>query len=381
MYNVAQKPSSARYIDLASFKQFLTNLFDAVRFASTAEALKQRAATARLAGDSQGAKVDEFRIEVSRVLEQLKVEIPSKYTELMSAQVMSALDGAIVNAKARVKAEVEADEEEFNSHLVTERTKAIRSLEAYFASSPLPVTETLLTLRLVDKEYEASLMEKCEGGIEYQFSLDAQAEEILAKPVGFGLLKKELRIPIGFAKSLVKRKSAPVFERVDQYIIKRVELSDTSLVVDLDGGEGKKLNLIHSWLNERKYVTITYTNAQGTVEVSEMETLRKHLKTKPVEAAMESILALMIEMKQRKVSISKVRLGATDVLQELNCFDLLSAVVKVMIPRFRSLINALYGNSTLVDETLTLDFVKNRIRTLGPRAEEASALLGFSNMN
>lgn len=380
MYKVAQKPSAARYDDLDSFKQFLTNFFDAVRFASAAEALRQKAAAACLEGDNQEAKVDEFRVEVSRILEQLKVEIPGKYTEQMSDQVMGALDNAAMSAKARVKAEAKAAEEEFDSHFVIERTKAVKSLESYFTASPLPVTESLLTLRLVDKEYEAVLKEKCEGGVEYQFSLDAHALEPFAKPAGFGVLGKELRIPIGIGKSLVKRTPSPVFERVDQYIITRAELSDTSLVVDLDGGEGKKLNLIHSWLNERKYVTVTYKDADRTVAVSEEQSLRKHLKTKALEVAMEDILNLLFELKKRKVSVSSVRLGATDVLEELNCFDLLRSVVSVLIPRFQSLINALYGKSTLVDELLTLDFVKERIKTLGPHSEEAGALLGFTTL-
>lgn len=362
--------------DAESFEQLVTNMFDAIRFSALADEFDEKATLSQHDTERQLSRVDDYRIEVMRVLERLKVEIPGPTTAELSEVLARQLQASSSEAKQKLQERLEQMTQECASRSRTERTKAFKSLEEFLASSPLPIIDSLTAIKLVDETYKASLREKCEGGIEYEFELDIQGQKVLQKLFTFESVGKELKIPIEIKKSWGNKQRA-VYKRVSNYALESAEVSEGSLVLRLMSPEGgRRSTLTYSRLNDKRFVAVEFTSSQGKCEITADPVLAGHFDAASLEAAMEEFWGMFSVLGSHRAKLTALRLDDQDQLSKPDVVQIFRGVLKAMMPKYQSVINSLYLHKRQ-EGGLSIEIVKKRTRELGRDSAFVAGALGL----
>ena len=147
-----------------SLRQTVTHLFDAVKYSDHARELEESARNVE--GDLETAlnKLEAQTEEMSNLLAAMRVEREEVLKEL-SRQVDGFLATAKEQAKGKLQRGARHQLEDYRRAISSEKDKALKSLEAYFAAEPIPVLEIVIQDRLDEGIYEARSSYECEGGI------------------------------------------------------------------------------------------------------------------------------------------------------------------------------------------------------------------------
>lgn len=350
----------------ASLKQTMTHLFDAVRFSDHANELEESARNVE--GDLEAAlnRLDAQSEELSNLLAAMKVEKEPAIKEL-AEQVESFLATAKEQAKAKLQKGAKQLLEDVRAAVASEKDKAVKSLEAYFASDPLPIIENVIQVRLADGVYEARSKYECEGGVKYDFRLAAQNSRVFHQQFTLSQLGYELRVPVRFSRALLSKTRTPGFERLDQYILADAEASGGRLRANFEKpGNGAKIKMVTSGTDQDGFVSLEYTDQVQSVSVMNDPALIVHVDMGTVKKAAGELVAELNDLSKKKVALLKLSTDGEQNLGEVSSRAVLQKVIGVMGPAYRSSIKRITsGASKGGGEELDMDYVRERLKVLG----------------
>ena len=350
----------------ASLKQTLSHLFDAVRSADHANELEESARSVE--GDLEESlnKLEAQTEEVGNMLAALKVE-----KEPVLREVGQQVEGFLATAKEQAKGKLQkgAKErlEDFRRTVSGEKDKALKSLEAYFASDPLPVIENVVQVRLSEGVYEARSSYECEGGIKYDFRLAAQNSRVFHEPFLFSQLGYELRVPVRFSRALLSKTRTPGFERLDQYVLADAEASGGRLRANFEKqGNGARLKMVTSGSQEDGFVSIEYSDQVQAVNVMNDPSLVAFVDLEAIRKAAAEVVTELNDLAKRKVALLRLSINGDQSLENVNCREILQKVMSVMGSRYRAVVKKVTTGVPLENgEELEMEYLKGRLKLLG----------------
>ncbi|MDA4126218.1 MAG: hypothetical protein OK452_03300 [Thaumarchaeota archaeon] len=351
----------------ASLKQTLTHLIDAVRFADHAKQLEESARSTE--GDLETAlsKLEARTEELTNILASMKEE-----SESVLKGLSKQLEGFLVTAKDQAKSKLQRkatqELEDFRSIASSERDKALKSLEAYFGSDPLPVIENIVEVKLSEELYEGRSRCECEGGIRYDFRLAAQNSKLFHEPLTLSELGHEIKVPVRFAKALLGKSRVPGFERLDQYVLAAAESSGGRLRASFEkSGNGSKMKVVTSGNQDDGFVGLEYSDHIQAVNVMNDPSLVAYVDLDAIKKAAAELVGELADLSKKKVALLRFSLNEEASLDDLNFREILQTVLTVMGPSYRALIKKITAGAPTPNSNgdLTLDFIQERMKALG----------------
>jgi len=349
-----------------SLKQTITHLFDAVRFADHASELEESVRSTE--GDLETAmnKLEAQTEEVSNLLAAMRVEREDVLKEL-SRQVDGFLATAKEQAKNKLQKSARQQLEDYRSAISSEKDKALKSLEAYFAAEPLPVLEHVIHVRLKEGVYEASSSYECEGGIKYEFRLAAHNSQIFHQPFSLSELGYDLRVPVRFSRALLSKTRTPGFERLDQYVLSDAETSAGRLRANFDkAGNGAKMKVVTSGNQEDGFVSLEYGDQLQAVNVMNDPSLVAYVEINSIKQAATAVVTELNELSKKKVALLRLSVNGEQALADVSCREVLQKVLEVMGTSYRDLIKKMEtSNPGEKSDDMDLDYIRERLKVLG----------------
>jgi hypothetical protein len=364
----------------ASLKQTVTNLFDAVRFANHAK--EQEESARSVEGDFESAmnRLETQTEDLSALLASMKAEQESALRDL-SQQVQGFLETAKEQAKGKLQRKAKQQAEEYRNSALSERDKALKSLEAYLASDPLPMVELVVSAKATDGAYEAEAKYECEGGMKYSFRLAAQNSRLFHQPLTLSQLGYELKVPVRFSRALLGRSRVPGFERLDQYLLADAETSGGMVRANfVKLGDGSKMKVITSGNQKDGFVGLEYADQAHAVNVMNDPSLVAFVDVEGIRKAVEEVVKELMDLSMKRVALLRLSLNGDQSLGSIDCGGILSMVLRVMGPAYRELVKKIAASTPAKegDEELTLDFIADRLKILGlGMASSVSQSLGL----
>jgi ElaB/YqjD/DUF883 family membrane-anchored ribosome-binding protein len=364
----------------ASLKQTLTHLFDAVRFADHAREREELASGVESDLGSALNRMEAQTADISALLGTLKAEPESVLKEL-SSQLQEFLETAKEQAKSKLQKKAKQQLEEYRSAASSERDKALKSLEAFLASDPLPVIEHVVHAKMTEGVYEAESRYECEGGIKYDFRLAAQNSRLFHQPLALSQLGYELKVPVRFSRALLGKSRVPGFERLDQYMVFDAETSGGKLRANfVKAGNGAKMKVVTSGSQKNGFIGLEYTDQIHAVNVMNDPSLVAFVDVEAIKKAVEEVVNELMDLSEKKVALLRLALNGEQPLDGVDCRGILTTVLEVMGPAYRNLIKKMEAGQRQDEngEELSLDFVKERLKILeGSLATSVSHSLGL----
>jgi hypothetical protein len=286
----------------------------------------------------------------------------------LSQQLEDFLITAKEQAKSRLQKKAIEQLEDYRRAAASERDKALKSLEAYFALDPLPVVEDTVQVRLTEGVYEARSRYECEGGIKYDFRLAAQNSRLFHQPLVLSQLGYELRIPVRFSKGLLSKTRVPGFERLDQYVLADAETSGGKIRANFEkSGNGAKVKVITSGNAEVGFVGLEYSEQVHAVNVMNDPSLVAYVELETVKKATEELVSELMDLSKKKVALLRLSVNGEQPLNDLDCHEILQRALNVMGPKYREIMKKIASGVTInaAGDELSLEFIQSRLKVLG----------------
>jgi len=360
----------------SSFQELVTDMFDALKFSALADSFDEKAVLSQHDMERQISRVDDFKFEVMRALDRLRVETPGQVNAEISESLIQLLQESSSKAKASLSKRLEQTTAECASRSKTERAKAFKSLEAFLAASPLPELDMVVSVKYTDSEYEAKQKESSEGGIEYEFTIDLKPVKMFQKKIDFYGLGKELRIPVETKKGWGNKDKA-VFEDASNYVMDSAELSRDSLVLDLAKPDSeRRARITYSRVPERRFVSVEVSGQEGMRNITADPLLSKSLDAQSLQNTMEWLWASFSKASLNKKTLTSLRLDGDEQLARPNIPELFKAVMRVMMPAYQSVINSMYAGPSK-SGGMDIHELRKRVKDLGTASVPVAEALGL----
>lgn len=362
----------------ASLRQTVTHLFDAVKYSSHAKELEEAAKEAESSLEVELAKLESQTDEVRNLLSRMEGESSQEIRDL-SVKLEDFLNTAASQAKAKMERQAKDGLEERRRLAEVERDKALKSLEAYLASDPLPVIESMVHVKLNDGIYEALARYECDGGMKYDFRLASQNSGLFHRELALSRLGYELKVPVRFSRAILKKERVPGFERLDQYVLSNAETSGGKIRANFQKlGNGASMKVVTSGSGESDFVGLEYSDEAEAVNVMNDPALSALVDLGDLRKAAAEIVTGMGELAKKKVALLRLTLNGEEPLDSLDYERILDLVLKVLGAPYRSVVTTLSKGAQAKDalDGLTVEFIQDRVRVLGKKAAAVSQALG-----
>lgn len=359
----------------ASLKQTITHLFDAVRSADHAKELEESARNVE--GDLETAlnKLEAQTEELSNMIVSLKVEQEAVLMEL-AQQLQGFMATAKEQAKGKLQKKARQQLEDYRKDAASERDKALKSLEAYFASDPIPVLDSSVYLKLNDGIYEARSRCECEGSIDYEFRLAAQNSRLFNEPFALSRLGYDVRVPVRFSRALLGKTRVPGYERLDQYVLAEAESSGERLRANFEkSGNGAKMKVVTSGSHEDGFVGLEYSDQTQAVNVMNDPALVAFVKMDSIKKAAGDLASELADLSKKRVALLQLSIDGEQALNDLGAHRVLQQVLSVMGPAYRAIVKRMAAGQPADEsgEEVSLEFLKGRIKVLGDELSKSVA--------
>jgi hypothetical protein len=364
--------------DAASLRQTVTHLFDAVRYSRHAQELEEAAQSAEANLEADLNILESQSEEVTNLLSTMRQGAKKPLVEL-SKQVTEFLYTAKDQARAKLEKTAREEAAESLSAASIERDRAIKSMEAYLASDPLPVVDHTIAVRFVDGTYHAQASYECDGGMKYSFGLAAQNSRLFHEEFMLSQLGHEVRVPVRFSRSLLKKSRVPGFERLDQYLLADAEATQGRIRANFQKMENSaRIKVITSGSDSQGFVGLEYADGAREVNVMNDQSLSAHVDIEEVRAAMKKVVDELSDLAKQKVTLLRISTNGEQNLKALDSYKILTVAMKVLGERYRDLVKTLpEGRKTgIPNGDLSLTFIRDRLKVLGDLGGQIGQQLG-----
>jgi hypothetical protein len=358
----------------ASLRQTVTHLFDAVRYGTHAKELDEEFRGTEEGLQTELAMLEVKTEEIMNLVSSMKNASEDAIRGL-STQLEEFLSTAKAQAIDKLERKARKEMEDYRNTAASERDKAIKSLEAYLASDPLPVVENVVQVRLTEGLYEARSRYECEGGLKYDFRLAAQNSRFFDHELTLSKLGYELKVPVRFSRALLKGR-VPGFERLDQYVLVDAETSGGRIRANFErAGNTAKLKVVTSGSDDHGFVGLEYSDQTESVNVMNDPSLLAHVDLDIIRKAMGDLVKELSELAKKKVALLRFSLNGEESLDEVDFHAVLQMVLNILGPSYSSLVKKISAGSPTDD--LSRGFLEERLKVLGGLSGPVAQSLGL----
>jgi len=345
-----------------------TELVDAVRYSRNWQRSIAEQAEANAAADRQMEALAQLSSRISDALGDL--DLGPEDSKSLSRKINEFSNLAIEQAKDKVKARLRANLDAATAEAKSAELKAKKSLESYLAATPLPVIDQDVSLDLADGSYSAKAEYKCAGEIEYEFLLNTAASPHFREELAFSRVRKGVKLPVRLGKTWLRKELVPDYEKLDDYALSRARASKGHLEATLVHPEtGSKVELVFSKSGSDSFVTISYADEKGEVDVTGEAGLSRHVDLPTMKGVGARILDAILDLSMEKLQLSRVECAGVDVLATLDCSGFMQQAVRVLVRSKTSVAAMSKVNPKLAIERLNL---------LGPEGAKIKETLGLT---
>lgn len=369
-----------------SLRRLLNSLVDSVVHSNMASESKIRLEAARKELESRLAKLDEMKRDIQQVLAKHAEGQDGVFSEV-SSKLTEFSDALLEQAKERITAELQQSMKDMVSAMETEKSKVLKSLEAFFVEQPLPLLDRSVYVERVESGYGVTARYRCDPSIEYEFTLDAKASSLFKDGLLFSELAKGARVPVRLGKSWLKKDAVPDYEKLDQYVLTEAELSQGHLVASFEYEDKKSsFRFTYSKGEGHASASIEYKDELGAVDVTSDAALNNHLELAPIETALDRLAEEIAGMEKHKVRLAKLKLEETDVFTRLNCYELLIAasnsVGQLIREELESATSPYHSDleAWILSQGLDTETIRDRLKQLGDKAPYVARALGLAGL-
>jgi len=363
----------------ASLRQTVTHLFDAVRYSNRAQELEDSANEEERRLEVELSKLESQTEKIARLIADMKGE-PATELKDLSRQLEEFLGTAKAMARDKLQKSAKEDLDDYRRRAGSERDKALKSLESFLASDPLPVTDFLVQVRLTEGVYEARSKYECEGGMKYDFRLASQDSKLFRQELMLSEFGYELKVPVRLSRAILKKQMVPGFERLDQYVLANAETSGGKIRANFVKTGGANLKVVTSGSAEQDFLGLEFTDGAESVNVMNDPALSAFVDPTGFRSATSLVASEMDELSKKKVALLKLTLDGDDPLSNLDYQRILESVLQVLGPSYREVVNRLVRTppsaGPAANGAMTLTFIQERLKVLGGLGPKIAVQLG-----
>ena len=102
-----------------------------------------------------------------------------------------------------------------------------------------------------------------------------------------------------------------------------------------------------------------------------------HVDLEAVKRAMGELASGLADLSSKKIALLRLSFGGEDVLQRLDCEEVLKLVLKVMGPAYQATVRKIANGTSDGEGDFTIDFIRERLKVLGGASTSVATALGF----
>ncbi|PSN88929.1 hypothetical protein B9Q00_03435 [Candidatus Marsarchaeota G1 archaeon OSP_C] len=369
----------ANFDTVKTVKQLMFNLVDAVVYSKKSKELTQEAEERAKIFEKKTKKLDALIKELDETLRSYSKgeDLDDEFRELIS-KIEEFADTAALQTKRVLEQKFEKQKEELKEEAEAYRIKALKSIETFLSSDPLPILDKRVTLKAVGGAYEARVRYTCAEKIEYEFLLDTKNVDLFQNPLEFSKFEKGLKIAVRLGKTWLKSELVPGYEKLDQYVLSSAEVSKTNTVATFIHEQSeKKFTFVYSKSETQSFIEVKYEDSQGSVDVNADPQLNKYLETEPLKYALENLTLALLELERHKMRLTKLVQDENDLLSSLDFFELLLTSSKIASQNLKKVPGATLFTEFSKEEIV--QFVE-RLKLLGREGLQIASLFGIESL-
>jgi len=369
----------ANFDTVKTVKQLMFNLVDAVVYSKKSKELTQEAEERAKIFEKKTKKLDALIKELDETLRSYSKgeDLDDEFRELIS-KIEEFANTAALQTKRVLEQKFEKQREELKEEAEAYRIKALKSIETFLSSDPLPILDKRVTLKAVGGAYEARVRYTCAEKIEYEFLLDTKNVDLFQNPLEFSKFEKGLKIAVRLGKTWLKSELVPGYEKLDQYVLSSAEVSKTNTVATFIHEQSeKKFTFVYSKSETQSFIEVKYEDSQGSVDVNADPQLNKYLETEPLKYALENLTLALLELERHKMRLTKLVQDENDLLSSLDFFELLLTSSKIASQNLKKVPGATLFTEFSKEEIV--QFVE-RLKLLGREGLQIASLFGIESL-
>ncbi|MGD0637502.1 MAG: hypothetical protein ABSA72_05640 [Nitrososphaerales archaeon] len=348
-------------------KSFFTDLVDAVTYSQAWMQSTEEQRAYRERAEKQLGQLEELASRISADFDGLQLD--REYSEALSRVIGEFADAAIKQQTEKLNSKVGEWLKESTAASESERLKAVRGLESYLATTPLPVIDEEVVLELSNSSYTTTVEYKCSGKIEYVFLLNTANSPLFRGEFTPSALHKGVKIPVRLGKAWLRKEAVPDFEKLDAYVLSSARASKNHLVAKFVNPDiGSTVGIVFSRSGMDSFVTAEYTDGKGTVDVTGEPALSKHLDLESLKSTMNQLLDAILQLRKEKLRLDRLEVQGKDVLASLDCLGFMQQATAVIVQS-----NEAIEDMRRHDPKLARD----RLKLLGPNGAAIFDALDF----
>ncbi len=219
-------PFPPQYDFLAALEAFCTHAARAVRLDAESKALRKTAEEAAIVRIKDVEDLATFHREAVGALKDGARDSTQALVQDYVRQLTELAQHLADEARRTAIQANDRDAQSTRTECERRRTEARDALEKLLVAVRLPVSETQITMTLVDGRSDFSATAMHEGGLLAAFTLAGDAVEDWKQPRHVRDFAQGVSLPVGVKRSLFKRTVAPETIVLDEYLVSGFDLRD-----------------------------------------------------------------------------------------------------------------------------------------------------------
>ena len=381
--NVNQEASSYGYIA----KGILSNLFDAISYSRRSADKKDDSEKLLKEMGAKLSRSDELLQSITRMIKQYYEEIGLDAVKESLDSIISFTNASLDQVKTKINKAYSSKIKEIGEEIESNRTLSVKALEAFVSGNYLPVRESSIILKNVEGGYDARAKYLSDGGIEYDFSLNAKNLDIFRDTLFFSSLIKAFRIPVGTAGTWISKEPVVDYEKTDRYVMASAELSGDNLICNFgDDSKQSSFKFIFSKGGNAPSLSVDYVDPGKQVDITTQPALNKNLDTDSLATALNRVMSSMKSLESHKLRLLKLSVGDDDIISSTNYVKYMKAVIEIAGPDFKSIFQKIlesdFTSSPEFEKNgITRDYISSRIKNIGGSSKELMEFLSEPQQN
>ena len=327
--------------------------------------------------NTEGANLslEEFNKSIEAQLKLLSGTLDEISLKALGSQIIDFTRLAVEQIKNKLEQKRNNDLTEVQTEIASEKTKALKSLEAFIATSPFAILEKMIVVKLIEGAYEAKGIYRCADNIQYEQLLDTKKSKLLCNQLRVSSLGSEVKVPISLGRNWLRKEQVPDYEKLDSYLLSAAEVDENHLIITFRQVEkNSNLKMVYSKHESHTSLTVELLVPPREVNITSNVGLNRYLDTKTFENIAEQVKGSILELESYKSGLTKLVLDNQNVLEKMDLFPFFTKSWQILAPKMIEEIGmsteALKkGNAKFQDNVLTESFVREKAGSLGQNSK------------
>lgn len=362
----------------------LTDLLDAISYSDRAMEDQKDLEEFNNQIKARMDRVDRIKEDISKLLKTFQEESGSTGFQEYADQLLEFTGVLLGRYKDKVSKDFASNQQEIVNSVDSDRSKAIKSVEAFFARDPIPVNERNFSVKFTEGAYDARIKNRCPKDIYYEFAANTKNSELLRSQLYFSSISKGYKIPVRTAETWISKDLAVDYERTDRYFLDSAELTKQNLsVVFVDPEKESQFRIVLSRADSSIFLDVEYSDKLQKVDVTSQPALNNKLESGELTSTMDRLARSIADLQDKKLKLVKLNLRDNDVLTKMNYFDLIITIFGIIENDVSSIISRILAGEKITisgSDVLDAEFMKDKLSMFEERAREVAAAIGMSGI-